>query len=254
MRTVFYFTKKELIESWRTVKLGLFIVIFLILSLMSPLLAKLTPEILKHTVGDSFALQLPKPTSLDSWTQFYKNLTQIGLIVITLLFSGTVSNEVSRGTLVNLVTKGLKRSTVVVSKSVSLFVQWTLCLGMAFFVTWGYTFYYFPDNKSPHLFLGIIPLWLFGIFLLSLVLLCSTLARSNYEGLLLTGGVILVFILLNFVDLAKTYNPIALISENLLFLQKRAVFLKYIPAYLITLFLTLLFNWFAILVLNKKKL
>ena len=41
------FSKKELLETWRTKKLVLLFVIFMIFGLMSPLVAKLTPEILK---------------------------------------------------------------------------------------------------------------------------------------------------------------------------------------------------------------
>ena len=41
------FSKKELLETWRKKKLVLLFVIFMIFGLMSPLVAKLTPEILK---------------------------------------------------------------------------------------------------------------------------------------------------------------------------------------------------------------
>ena len=43
MKNLYYFTKKELVESWRTSRLLILIIIFLIFGLMNPLLAKLTP-------------------------------------------------------------------------------------------------------------------------------------------------------------------------------------------------------------------
>ena len=175
MKNLYYFTKKELVESWRTSRLLLLIIIFLIFGLMNPLLAKLTPEIVKMTIGAAMAKTIPDPTSLDSWTQFYKNLTQIGLIVIALVFSGTVSNEISKGTLINLVTKGLRRWSVIVGKMISLILQWTLCLLLTFLVTWGYTAYYFPDNKSPYLLQAAFPLWLFGLLLLGIIVCSSTI-------------------------------------------------------------------------------
>lgn len=254
MKNLYYFTKKELVESWRTSRLLLLIIIFLIFGLMNPLLAKLTPEIVKMTIGAAMAKTIPDPTSLDSWTQFYKNLTQIGLIVIALIFSGTVSNEISKGTLINLVTKGLRRWSVIVGKMISLILQWTLCLSLTFLVTWGYTAYYFPDNKSPYLLQAAFPLWLFGLLLLGIIVCSSTIARNNYEGLLMTGAAVVIMILLNMFDKVKYYNPISLITQNINFLQKASALEKYNPAIGISILLILLSLLFSVLIFNRKKI
>lgn len=130
---------------------------FLDFGILSPLFAKLTPELLKATLGNQMAITLPKPTSVDSWTQFYKNITQMGIYIVAILFGGTVSQELAHGTLVNLVTKGLPRYAVVLAKFVVAYLQWVLAILLAFAVTFGYTWYYFPDNHSPHLWQGIVP-------------------------------------------------------------------------------------------------
>lgn len=254
MKNLYFFTKKELFECWRTKRLLILGIIFLIFGLMNPLLAKLTPEIIKMTLSEDLAKTIPKPTSFDSWSQFFKNITQMGLVVLALMFSGIVSNEINKGTLINLVTKGLRRWTIIIGKTISLTVQWTLCLLLTFLVTWGYTLYYFPDNKSPNLFQAVFPLWLFGLLLLSLVIFSSVLARNNYEGLLLTGGVVILFILINLFDQAKTYNPISLITRNLDFLQKISVFNEYLPAMLISGGFSLLLIIVSVLIFNKKKI
>ncbi|MFM2490283.1 ABC transporter permease subunit [Enterococcus avium] len=136
MKNLYFFTKKELFECWRTSRFLILVIIFLIFGLMNPLLAKLTPEIVKMTIGDALASTIPKPTSIDSWTQFFKNLTQIGMIVLALMFSGTVNNEINKGTLINLVTKGLRRWVIIVGKMISLFFQWSICFLLTFLVTW----------------------------------------------------------------------------------------------------------------------
>ena len=254
MKNVYFFSKKELIESWRTSRLLILIVIFLILGLMNPLLAKLTPEIIKMTIGEEVAKTIDNPTSLDSWTQFFKNFTQIGLIVLALMFSGIVSNEVSKGTLINLVTKGLQRWIVIVSKLISLIIQWTLCLLLSFLVTWSYTLYYFPDNDSPYIFQAIFPLWIFGILLVSLFIFSSTVARNSYEGLLMTGSGIIVLVLLNLFDKMKFYNPISLITQNISFLQDSQLFQDFLPAIFISVLLFFGFIGLSIVIFNKKKL
>lgn len=254
MRNWYVFTKKELLESWRTSRFWLLLVIYLIFGVMNPLFAKFMPEILKLAGGESFILNLPPPTSLDSWTQFYKNVSQLGLFVVVLVYSGCVSNEVSKGTLVNLVTKGLERNIIILAKATSLFLQWTLYLSICFLVTWGYTAYYFPDTKSPHLFVAVLPLWLFGLFLLCLTLLFSAVARNNYEGLLMTGGVIGLLLALALFPQAENYNPLSLATENLAFLQGTSPLSDFMPAILLTLFAGIVCLLLALLVMNRKKL
>lgn len=254
MRNIYYFSKKEFLESWRTSKLFILIAIFLILGIMNPLIAIITPDILQMSFGDTLPIDIPEPTSLDSWGQFYNNMTQMGLIVIALLFSGTINGEVSKGTLINLVTKGLKRSTIVISKSIHLIFQWTCSMLLAFFVTWGYTLYYFTDDHSPHIFLAVFPLWIFGILLVTTIHLTSTISRNSYEGLLLTGGFVVLLFVVSIFDRFERYNPITLIAENMNFLQGASSLGNYMPAMLISLFLSLLFICLSIVILNKKKL
>lgn len=254
MKNLYFFTKKEFFECWRTSRFLILVIIFLIFGLMNPLLAKLTPEIVKMTIGDAMASTIPKPTSIDSWTQFFKNLTQIEMIVLALMFSGTVNNEINKGTLINLVTKGLRRWVIIVGKMISLVFQWSICFLLTFLVTWGYTAYYFPDNKSTQLFQAVFPLWIFGLLLLSLVLLSSTIMRNSYEGLLLTGGIIVILVLINLFDKLKYYNPISLVTQNLNFLQVTVDIQKYLPAILISILFFALATLLSIQIFNKKKL
>ena len=49
-----------------------------------------------------------KVNALTSWEQFYKNLP-IGMVVFVLMFSSIVASELERGTLINILTKGMVR-------------------------------------------------------------------------------------------------------------------------------------------------
>lgn len=70
--------RKELLEGIRNYKMIILITIFLILGIMNPLFAKLTPELLSSLADESISISVPDPTALDSWTQFFKNITQMG--------------------------------------------------------------------------------------------------------------------------------------------------------------------------------
>ncbi|MGX7131311.1 ABC transporter permease [Enterococcus songbeiensis] len=252
MKKCYFFTKKELLESWRTKRVLLLVIIFLIFGLMNPLLAKLTPEIMKSAFGSTL-VTIPEPTSLDSWTQFYKNITQMGIYLVAVLFSGSVSREVASGSLVNLVTKGLDRWQIILSKYLVMLVQWIGALLLCFSVTAGYTHYYFPDNQSPHIFAGFFPLLLFGCFFVAVILFGSTLAKSSYEGLLFTIIVTALLYLLQLFDRFKAYNPISLISENMAWL-KGDTLNDFCGSMILSVLFAGMFLSLSILVFNRKKL
>jgi ABC-2 type transport system permease protein len=89
---------------------------------------------------------------------------------------------------------------------------------------------------------------------MSLILFSSTIARNSYEGLLVTGGAVVLLLLLSLFDNLKKYNPISLVTQNLLFLQQGQAFEKYVPAMVLAFLLSLIFLLLSTLVLNKKKL
>jgi ABC-2 type transport system permease protein len=255
MKQILSFTKKECIESWRTFKLPILVIVFLIFGIMNPLFAKFTPELLKSLGDEAFqSLTLPEPTSLDSWAQFYKNITQMGLIIVALVFSGAVSQEISKGTFINLVTKGLARPAIIIGKYISQSVLWTACLFLCFAVTMGYTRFYFPDDLSRHLLQALLPLWIFGLLLLALVLFSSTITGKSYEGLLLTGAVIVVMMVVSMIKKLAFVNPLSLISKNMAFLQGTSTIIDYLPALVLTLLATIGLIVATICSLNRKKL
>ena len=124
---------------------------------MNPLTAKLTPDLLAKFLPEGMIIELPVPSSLDSWAQFFKNVTQMGLIVVLLVFSGILANEITQGTLINLLTKGLSREAVITAKYAAMLALWSMGVLVSSLVTWGYTVYLFPDGKSHNLVFGVLP-------------------------------------------------------------------------------------------------
>ncbi|WP_222860725.1 hypothetical protein [Paenibacillus antibioticophila] len=92
------------------------IAVFFIVGMLSPLTAKLMPELLSSFLPEGMTLTIAEPTALDAWIQFFKNTSQMGLILIVILFSGILGTELTRGTLINMLTKGLSRHAVILSK------------------------------------------------------------------------------------------------------------------------------------------
>lgn len=95
MRAFFAFFKKEWMEYGRSYKLFALFMVFCALGVMNPPTAKFLPELLSSALADGMEIHIPEPTVLDSWAQFFKNVSQMGLIIMLVLFSGIMSAEFS---------------------------------------------------------------------------------------------------------------------------------------------------------------
>jgi ABC-2 type transport system permease protein len=238
----------------RNYKAMILIIVFAILGIMSPLSAKFMPDILKEFMPAGMSIKIPEPTNIDSWTQFFKNVSQMGSIVMVIIFSGMMSSEYEKGTLVNLVTKGLPRKTIIAAKYTIALVLWTISYWECFFITWAYTLYYFPQGKTTNLTLAVFGFYLFGIMLISIVTLGAISFKNTYSSLLFTASFTVMLFIINLFPKAVKWNPLQLASSNINILQGTLVFsdIKYS---LVTLVLTIVCAYgLSIKIFNKKLL
>lgn len=208
------FMHKELMEGVRTYKAIILVVVFLIFGIMSPLFAKLTPEILSSFATEGVSISVPDPTALDSWAQFFKNVSQMGLVVLVVLFSGTLAQETSRGTLINMLTKGLSRTTVICAKYSMLIAVWSVAYTLCLLVALGYTIYLFPGSTVENLPFALFALWLFGVLLISVLIAAASAAKSNYSCLLATGSAVAIMLAINIAPDAHRFNPLSLAADS----------------------------------------
>jgi ABC-2 type transport system permease protein len=212
------FLSKEIMFLIRSQRVLITLLVFVLLGLMNAPLAYYTPEILKLAgAGDlAAAMNLPQPTALDAWTQYFGNVGQMGILAVLLLCGSLLSGEKGKGTLVLPLTKGLGRSGVVIVKFVAMSGLWTLGMLVSAATSAAYTLWLFPGEDVPHLLLGIGALWLLGMFLLALILPSSVIFRGSFGGLIIPGAVLLVLgILSAFPDLAF-WSPLNLAGDPVL--------------------------------------
>lgn len=254
MKGYLVFTKKEFVEQMRTYRLLILLSVFFIFGLMSPLLAKLMPEILSGMDIQGMIITIPEATAMDAYAQFFKNITQMGIIVILLVFGGVISNELTKGTLINILAKGLGRHTVILAKYTSMLVLWTLALVLASLVNQAYTMLLFDTSDISNLLLSIFYLWLFGAFLLSLIILSSVLTGGNFGGLILTVVVLGGLLILDLFPKLEKVNPIYLSSHNLEFLTEALKPIDALIPALVTTVLLIVNILGSIAIFNNKKL
>ncbi len=214
MRGTMAFAKKEAMEHVRSYRLLILWLVLFIFGMLSSLLAKMTPEIIAQFPVEGMEITLPLITYLDAYVQFFSNMGEMGLPVMLLVFSGLLSHEFTKGTLVIPLSKGLSRQGVILGKYGVAVALWAVGCLMAALVHYGYTRFLFGPHLAASFPFAVFCLWLFGAFLLAVLFFASVFIRGNYGGLLFTAAVFVVLVVLNVLPPLREYTPLRLISEN----------------------------------------
>ena len=256
MKSLVSFMKKEYLEAARTGKIVILLLLFALFGIMSPAIAKLTPWMMEtlsdSMAGSGFIVTNVQVDALTSWTQFFKNIP-IALIAFVLIFSDTFTKEYKSGTLLLILTKGLSRYKVVLAKAVLLLSLWTVGYGICFAITYGYNAYFWDNRIMNHLVFTVTIWWLFGVWVICLMVLFSSLLQNNAGVILCVGGTVLLAYLLSIIPKVKAYSPIALMNTNSL-LMGEAEIDAYIKAIVIAASLCIVCVAVSIPVVNKRQL
>ena len=172
--------RKEWLEQWRTYRLLMLGVVLVVFGLLSPLIAKYTPEIIKLIPnGEAIAQLIPTPTVMDVVTQYIKNIGQFGVILALLLTMGAISQEKDKGTAAMMLVKPLPRVTFLVAKFTALALIFAAAIVIASAACYYYTWLLFGALDVLR-WLALNGLMLvFVLVYVSLTLLCSVVAKSQ---------------------------------------------------------------------------
>ncbi|MBP1041792.1 ABC transporter permease subunit [Vagococcus sp. BWB3-3] len=253
MRALMAFTKKEWLESIAHYRLLIVLGLFFALGIMNVFIAKFTPQLISQLVSEEVAKGFPEPTVMDVWLQFFKNTTQMGLVVTIILFSGILTQEYQKETLTILLTKGLSRWKVIIGKLIASCLLFTLGYWLSVGVTYLYAWLYFEQGSVLNIWFALFMLWLFGLFFLMVSLLGGILFRQNYGVLLFTSSLFGGLLAINLLPDAQKYNPIRLINNSAL-LAGTVNVTDFYPAIGVTVVIGVIMLSVGILRFNKKAL
>lgn len=125
----------------------------------------------------------------------------------------------------------------------------TLC----FAVTYGYNAFFWDNSIAVGLLPAMVHWWLFGVWIIGLIVLFSVLVKS-YTGVLLgTGGSVLGVYLISFFPKAWKYTPTTLMESASLLIGTKSIE-DYGIAVLITILLVVICLIVSITVMNRKQL
>lgn len=246
--------KKEWMEFIRSYKLLIICCVFLFFGFSSPLAAKFLPEILANFLPENVANSFPEPSAFDSWAQFFKNISQLGLFVIVLLFGSILSAERQSGTLIIFLTKGLKRHTVIYVKSFFAIAIWSVSYIVAFTITYCYTEFYWHTDAIQQLFLANLLLWLFGVFIIATVILGNVLFTSYFSTLLFTALIVVLLFIINLFQKLEKFSLIRLVSDNNAILHGQFHAVDYSYSITLIFVIIILFQLLTVKLFNKQAL
>jgi ABC-2 type transport system permease protein len=172
--------RKEAVEIPRTWRIWVLPGILLFFGLTGPATAKYIPEIIKMAAGSQMAgFTLPPPVYLDSYAQWVKNLSQIALFAIIIIYGGIVSSERKSGTAALVLTKPVSRAAFIAAKMLvhSAFLAVTVTVGTL--ITWGGTALMFGEAPAAPLFAAAGAWLAFGVLLLAAMTLLSVVVNSQ---------------------------------------------------------------------------
>ncbi|MDD3415923.1 MAG: ABC transporter permease subunit [Lachnospiraceae bacterium] len=254
MKPLLSFIKKEYLEVTRTGKLIILVLLFALFGIMNPAVAKLTPwamEMFSDSMEGVVFTNI-QVDAMTSWIQFFKNIP-LALIAFVLIFSDIFTKEYKSGTLLLVLTKGLSRYKVVLAKAVLLLSLWTVGYGLCFGITYGYNAYFWDNSIANNLFFSAAIWWLFGVWVICLVILFSSLLQNNTGVTLCTGGTVFLAYLLGIMPKVTVYSPTMLMDVNSLLINAEGID-TYIKAIVVAAVLCIVCVAVSIPVINRKQL
>lgn len=214
MRSFAHFLGKEFTEIRRTWRLPTVLGVLAFFAIMSPLAAKATPWLVSSltTSQPGVVIKLPEPTYLDSYAQWIKNLTQMGMLLVVFASAGLIANERTSGTAVLVVSKPVSRPAFAVAKYLAQAALVAAATVLGTLIVLAGTYGVFSEAPLQRL-LASSGAWLASALLA--VALTEALSAAMPTIAAGIGGLVAWWLLGGLLSLwepAVTYSPVGLLS------------------------------------------
>lgn len=200
--------EKEILEQIRTRKVLVMMIVMLFIAVSSPIIAKITPELLKNISVPGLTVNLPDPSYKESIDQFIKNISQIAALVIIFVVSGIVCEEKNKKTLEITLTKPISRQMFILSKYLSFFASFSVIFIVSSLIFYLYTASVFGGFNFCNFTLMSLSVLIYLLLISSVVIFLSSIFKNS----ILAGGVgFLVYVIIGtvfgLIDSIKKFSP-----------------------------------------------
>lgn len=220
--------KKEIREIFRTSRIYVIPGLFLFFGFLSPITAKMAPQLIKSISGPSgVQIILPPPAAGDAFVQFFKNLSQTGVLSVILMVMGSLAEEKNRGTAILVVTKPVSRTAMVWAKLAANSLLVTFATALAYVGALYYTMVLFPAVPVRESIFGTLALLVYLLFVAAMTIAASAVTRSQVAaGGLAIAGYFVISLLPVFGRFFARWTPGALVGLQTSLLSGKVSMLK----------------------------
>lgn len=184
--------RKEWLEALRNYRLLVVVVVLAFFGMTSPLLAKITPQIVTAVVpqGTDISQIIPTPTVWDAIAQYVKNMGQFSIVLALLLGMGMVVQEKERGIAAMMLVKPLPRGSFLGAKFLALAAIFAISIVIAGTGCYYYTMVLFEAMNIVHWLVLNVFLFIYVLVIVSISLFCSTVTKSQAAAGGMAAGII----------------------------------------------------------------
>jgi ABC-2 type transport system permease protein len=245
--------KKELLETLRKYRLLVMITMFVLIGVMSPVGTKYLGEILKQLLPSGYILKVREASEIEAYFQFFKNISQIGLIVLIFITAGLMADELEKKTIVNILSKGVRREYIVISKFVSSLAVWLISYVVSFMIFEYYTSLFWGNEISLfNILYSNLIIFIYGVLIIALNIFLGTMFKNKILTIVSCFILNLIQMFVAFFPQMSKMLPISLLSQCVYIIEGKI----HIYDTVITLVLTLILILFLLIIsinLFKRK-
>jgi ABC-2 type transport system permease protein len=240
--------KYDLLYLYKTQKFVVFVGIFLLFSIVSPLTARYLNELLGFLLaGQEINLGLPDPTVYTAYETYLSDLNETIFFVILFVSISIFIRDKTKGLLPLIFSKPIHRGKYILSKYLSLLILLVVCTLIGYAV---FTYYTYVLFDQIFFWRGLAMMGLYLLFVLcvsSAALWFSTLSKSYLIAMLYTFGVYLAFMILSALGSVAVfeYLPGMLLSTSIGVLHQTVETVDLLWTIAVTLLITGGFLWGA---------
>jgi len=254
MRSFLVFFKKEWMELVRTKKFFILLCVFALFGMLGPVSARYMQDIIALAMGNTMQITLPSTTWIDSWGQFYSNLSQMGGICIIFLFMGCITGEKQSGSAALTLTKNLSHTSFVMAKFAAAAVIFLTSLVLAVLICFGYTYLLFGyAGGILNVLLGVTAYAVFTLTLLAITILTSAISQSTTVSAILAFCGFIVLSISSHVPRIGSMLPGTLLSKTVE-LSSGVIYSGIVEAVIISIGISVLCLYLSIYVMKRQEL
>ena len=215
MRSFMVFLQKEWVELVRTKKFFILLCVFALFGMLGPVTARYMQEIIIIAMGDTMPLTVPPGTWIDSWGQFYSNMSQMGVICIIFLFMGCVIGEKQSGSAALSLTKNLSHTSFIIAKFSAAAIIFLISVLLALLICFGYTYFLFGyAGEISDVLMGIIAYGIFTLTLLAVIVLASTVSQNTTVSAILAFCAFIILSISSYIPQIGSMMPGILLAKT----------------------------------------